>query len=186
MNEQYPNSNPNQNPNQTPNQTPNQYYYTDPGTQQNGTGTGTGAGNSYSVPNSYQYAAPAYQPPVNEKKSSGLAITAFIFGLLSLISCCCCLGCYGALNILFGVVAVILALVDRSKQKSFSGLALAGFICGIIGVILGIVLLAFIVIAINSGDIDISALENGNWEDFFKQFEEFSYEYGNGGTYYFE
>lgn len=169
------NQNQNQNPNPNPNPNPNQYTYTAPeapntnGTAQNGnTYTGAGGYNAYSAPNSYQYAAPAYQPPVNEKKSSGLAITSFIFGLLSLISCCFCFGCYGALNILFGVVAVILALVDRSKQKSFSGLALAGLICGIIGVILGVIMLVVLAMAFGSGDIEF----NGNWEDFFKQFEE--------------
>jgi thiamine transporter ThiT len=62
-----------------------------------------------------------------EEKNT-LAITSLVLGILSI---CCC-------GFPVGIAAIICALVDRSRRCGFEGLALAGFILGIIACITGL------------------------------------------------
>jgi hypothetical protein len=69
-----------------------------------------------------------------KKHHSTLSVVSMVFGICSLFLCCCCAG------VSCGVVALILAIVDRVQEGKFSGYATAGLICGIIGIVLGMVM----------------------------------------------
>ena len=63
----------------------------------------------------------------------GLAIASLVLGILAF---CCC-------GLPFGIAAIVCALVARSRNGEFEGLALAGFILGIIACVLGVISYAF-------------------------------------------
>ena len=110
------------------------------------------------APGGYGY--PAYPqgygwPGMPMAPQNGLGTTAMVLGILA-----CCLFCfYGLPSLVLGVVAVILG--DTGKKRDERGeannrsQAQAGFIMGIIGIVLGLVILAFfaavIVFAIKDG-----------------------------------
>lgn len=71
--------------------------------------------------------------PENQSRTTGLAITSLVLGILGLFCCC------GALP--FGIVSIVLSLVDRSQNKRFSGVAIGGLVCGIMAAIIGITIL---------------------------------------------
>lgn len=60
--------------------------------------------------------------------NNALGITALVLGILSI---CCC-------GLPFGIAAIVCALVDRSRRCGFEGLALAGFILGLIACVMGL------------------------------------------------
>lgn len=102
------------------------------------------------------YTVPGYngvEPEPIKKESRGLEIAALVFGILSLIFCCC--------NGLFGLIGLILGIVALAKGKR-SGLAIAGLICSAIALFLAFGTLAF------------SMTESGQtfWEAFEEGFEE--------------
>ncbi len=69
---------------------------------------------------------------VEEKKPFAiLGLISMICGILAiLIGCCCAIA-----GILLGIVAVVLAIIERVKMGKFSGFALAGLICGGVGLV---------------------------------------------------
>lgn len=74
-------------------------------------------------------------PPVPQTKTSGLAITSLVFGILS-VTCC---------GLISGIVAIITGHIARSRIKSGggteggAGLALAGLIMGYLSIVLTII-----------------------------------------------
>ncbi len=83
-------------------------------------------------------------PPLNQNvlhPSTGFGVAALVCGICAIVFSCCC-----GLGILPGIVAIILALVDRRRTSGFSGVALGGLICGIIGTVLAGVIIATLVI----------------------------------------
>ena len=77
-----------------------------------------------------------------EKSFPVFGLISMILGILSIPCLCCSYTSFFALA--FGVAAVIFAIVDKKKNDGkFSGFALAGFICGAIGV--GLVILYFVI-----------------------------------------
>ena len=75
-----------------------------------------------------------------EPFSTGFAIASLIFGILSLLGSCCCIG--GLLGIL-GIVFGCLQKKDESDKKP--GMAIAGIITSIIGIILSLLALVYII-----------------------------------------
>lgn len=77
---------------------------------------------------------------VAEEKKGGkaLEICSLVFGILSIVGCCC----YG----IFGIVGLVLSIVALATGKK-SGLSIAGLVCSIIGIVLTI---AMFVIGMNS------------------------------------
>lgn len=97
-----------------------------------------------SQPHPYVQTPPPVEPQAEQPKpkADGLAIASLICGIAALICCCCT---YLALAV--GIAAVVLAVLSKKQQGKFSGMALGGMICGIIGggfalisIILGIVM----------------------------------------------
>lgn len=82
-----------------------------------------------------------YQAPVENagpKKANGLQIASLVLGIIGIPACCC----YGIPGILFGVIGLILAIIGNRKNKGV-GVGIAGLVCSIIAIALGIVALIY-------------------------------------------
>ena len=75
-----------------------------------------------------------------ETFSSGFAIASLIFGILSILGSCCCIG--GLFSIL-GIVFGCLQKKDESDKKP--GMAIAGIITSIIGLLFSLIALIYII-----------------------------------------
>jgi hypothetical protein len=81
--------------------------------------------------------AGVYGPP---RKSSGVAVASMILGIVSIVFC----WCYGIVSVICGILALVFynnAMRDIEAGRSpvsSAGMAKAGRICGIIGLLLGI------------------------------------------------
>lgn len=88
--------------------------------------------------------------------TAGSSIASLICGILS-IPCCMA---WGVPGLLLGIAAIILSRrANASVQQgtaggSTKGLALAGLICGIVGVVLGLLYLVLLVIGIAAGGLN--------------------------------
>lgn len=87
--------------------------------------------------NSYQ---PQQEPP---KQNNVLAIVGMILGIISIL-----MGCCGWYSIIFAIPGLICSILSRKQGKS--GMAVAGIVCSIIGIIIGVLMtvLAFGMLAI--------------------------------------
>jgi Domain of unknown function (DUF4190) len=94
------------------------------------------------------YAAPP-PPPGERRRGAGLAITALVFGILALLLCWTVVG-----GILFGLVALILGFIASGRAKrglaAGRGLAIAGIITGVLGLIISVALVVVGVSLFNS------------------------------------
>ena len=87
--------------------------------------------------------APQYVPGGQPPKTNPLAIAGLVLGILSLPGACCC---YGIPFNIPGIVVSIIALTQIKKEPDKhggKGMALAGLILSILGIVLAIALLAF-------------------------------------------
>lgn len=85
-------------------------------------------GNAYS----YNYSAPVqdtYQV-VENKKTNPVAVVSLICGIVGILSCCCC-----GVGFIFGIMAIVLAIIVKVQDGKMSGVAVAGLICGIVSII---------------------------------------------------
>ncbi len=73
-----------------------------------------------------------YYAAEEKKESKALEICSLVFGILSIVCCCC----YG----IFGIVGLVLSIVALATGKK-SGLSIAGLICSIVGIVFTIILL---------------------------------------------
>ena len=112
-----------------------------------------------------------------QNNSDGLKLPAphanliLSFGIISIVTCCCC---SGILGIVFSIIAIILAVKSKKEftcnsdlyNENTFGKVNAGKTCAIIGLILGILMfaIAMIVISLNLSDgASIMGLE-GSWD----------------------
>jgi len=111
----------------------------------------------YSVPPGYPQPAPGYGYGVASPPTDGMAIAALILGIVSFPGICC----YGVVGLAAGITAVILGRMSLRKIEAAGGmiggrgLAQAGWICGLIGAILGalygIFSILFLIFGITNG-----------------------------------
>lgn len=74
---------------------------------------------------------PAQSKRVKEKKPVSKGTISLIFGILSIVLSCCC----SYLGIILGGVAIVLAnLFKKENNNKFDKMAMAGLICGSVGV----------------------------------------------------
>ena len=74
--------------------------------------------------------------PTTQKNGKGFAIASLCLGIASLVLCCCCCCLYYA-AIVTSILAIIFAVLSKNANGGkMSGMAIAGLILGIIGIIL--------------------------------------------------
>ncbi len=78
--------------------------------------------------------------PIPEKKADTLAIASLTLGILGVLCC----------GLSTGIAAVICALVDRKRRGGLEGMGLAGFILGVISIVIGLISAAYSIIVLGS------------------------------------
>lgn len=73
------------------------------------------------------------------QKRNGLEIAALVLGIIAIPLGCC----YGV-GAVPGLVGIILGIVSKKKGEKLSGMALAGIICSVVGILIGIAVWVFI------------------------------------------
>lgn len=103
------------------------------------------------------YEQPPYQQPVSPEqpqKTDTLAIVSLILGIAAIVLGCC----VTYLGIALGVGGIICSVMSKKKQKS--GLATAGMVCSIIGIVIAVLWIIFSVAIMGmlaSSGIDLSS-----------------------------
>ncbi len=72
------------------------------------------------------------------QKTNGFATAGFVCGLLSCCGCCCCFP-VSFLGVIFSIVAMVQIKSSHPPQNGW-GLAVAGLICSILGLLAGIII----------------------------------------------
>ena len=108
-------------------------------------------GQPETTPNFYnpQFQAPVQPQPV-KKKLDIFGLIGMICGILAVLLACCC----AWLALPLGIGGIVLAIVGRAKNGGkFSGLAIAGLICGALGTLtsLAVIVMPFIMAMLGSG-----------------------------------
>lgn len=67
------------------------------------------------------------------QKAAGIAIGALILGICSIVFCC-----IWYVSLITGVVAIVLAVKAKKDNVGGQGMAKAGMICGIVGIVLAV------------------------------------------------
>ena len=71
------------------------------------------------------------------QKNNGFAVAGFVCGLISLVCCC---GCpFSLLGIIFSIIGMV-QIKSQSPPQNGWGLALAGLICSVVGLLVGLIL----------------------------------------------
>ena len=72
-----------------------------------------------------------YVPEENKKEGSkAFSIASMVLGILSIIMCCC----IEYISIILGVLAIVFYAIDKKNNGKSNGMAVAGLVCGIVGV----------------------------------------------------
>ncbi len=92
----------------------------------------------------YSYQPQQQQPP---KQSNVLAIVGMIFGIISIPAGCC-----GWYSLILGIPGLVCSILSRKQGKS--GMSVAGIVCSVIGIIIGVLMtvLAYLMIALVASD----------------------------------
>ncbi|WP_329198733.1 MULTISPECIES: DUF4190 domain-containing protein [unclassified Streptomyces] len=84
----------------------------------------------------YQGYAPGYPGYPHAQPSNGFGIAALVLGILAIVACPTMIG-----SVMFGITAVVFGALGRGKARrgeaTNGGVALAGLICGAVGIVIG-------------------------------------------------
>ncbi|MBO5238830.1 MAG: hypothetical protein J6B50_08655 [Lachnospiraceae bacterium] len=72
-------------------------------------------------------------------KRPAMAVIALVLGILSILSSCA----FGA-GALFGIIAIILAIVAKKKMNRKDGVCIGGLVTGIVGTVISLIMLLFV------------------------------------------
>ena len=72
------------------------------------------------------------------QKNNSFNIVSMVIGILSIVLCCCIPDVGLFICPALGVIAIVLYVVSKRKGIN-NGMSLAGFICGIIGLVLSVI-----------------------------------------------
>lgn len=115
-----------------------------------------------------------FQPQSPSHTGKGFAIASLVLGIVGICSCCCCI--YW-LNLIFGTLAIVFAIVAArtSKGKKMPGLAIAGLILGIIAVILFLAMFSvdLWILSMSSEEFDElfgNAIRDAFGEEFYNEY----------------
>ena len=100
----------------------------------------------------------AFEPipvAVESRAHKGFSVASLSLGIASICTCCCCCCWLFFLPLICSVLAIVFAFVAKAKSpdKKLHGLAIAGLILGIIGLVLALCLIAVLVL-ISTADVD--------------------------------
>ncbi|SFS00548.1 DUF4190 domain-containing protein [Anaeromicropila populeti] len=96
------------------------------------------------------------QSQFEPKKVNGLAIASLVLGILSIPFSCC----YG-FGILMGIVGLILGIISKKGEPRFTGQAIGGIVCSIIGAILSIlIIIGIVLIVVYSNDYSSTGINS--------------------------
>lgn len=98
---------------------------------------------------------------VAKPKTIAFSILSLIFGIFSLVICCCS----GWIAVIFGLSAIVLSLISRRHLGYFDGMSVAGLVLGISGTVFGLVTIVLSVL------VELSLLSLFP-EDFFHGLED--------------
>lgn len=121
-----------------PTQAPTGYPYAQPGQQPYGAPYYSQQPNQNQVPPGYPYGYPQ-QPAYTQKPTLPNAVAVLVMGILSILASVYMVG----VGIVLGIVALVLAAkgrkVWRQNPEAYSGIGMlnAGFVCAIIGTVIG-------------------------------------------------
>lgn len=103
-----------------------------------------------------------YMMPPEQKQSKGFAIASLVLGIVSIV--CCCLE---VVSVVCSILAIVFAVLSRRQLGEFHGMAIAGLICGIVG-------LALAVYSIVDGILNpVTDAESSEfWEEYWKMVED--------------
>ena len=110
------------------------------------------------MPPGYPQPVPGYGGyPTAKPPTEGMAIAALVLGIISIPGICC----YGIVGVAAGVTAIVLGRMALTKITTSGGtiggrgFAQAGWICGLVGAVLGLIIgliqLAFLIFGATSG-----------------------------------
>lgn len=80
---------------------------------------------------------------VANNSSKVMGIISLVLVIVSIVSGClmlCCGGWVGILSAILGIAGLIFGILSKKKEPEASGMALAGIITSVVGILLGIVL----------------------------------------------
>lgn len=125
--------------------------------------SGSRAGYVCAMSDASRYGAGAYPPPLEQRRGVGMAITALVLGVLALLFCWTVVG-----GILFGLVAIIVGFIASRRAKRGiarrRGMAVAGIVLGLIGLLLwtGLVAVGVSTFSSDSGTSFQSCVKGAN------------------------
>ena len=105
-----------------------------------------------------------------DKRSASMAIASMVIGIAGMVMSCCI---YPA--IIFGSLALLLAILSRGGEMTFINYAKAGIILGILAIVCGILFLTVSLITIY--------VEFGGFEGYMQYIEEMLEEMGYPDSY---
>lgn len=112
-----------------------------------------------------------YQNPYNNTKpnpnNQGMAIASMVCGILSICTC----WCYGIVGLILAILALVFYGIHKKSNPGVkSGVATAGLVCGIVGLVLSIVsVLLFAYTIIHYDEL----VDEANKSSFYNRFKEF-------------
>lgn len=80
-----------------------------------------------------------YAPYQKKNEKIAFAVISLILGILSIL-CCCWIG---VLDFIIAIPAIVLAIITLTKKYAGKGMAIAGLICGAVGIVMTIIYLIF-------------------------------------------
>lgn len=87
------------------------------------------------------------------EKPAGISIAALVLGICSIVFCC-----MWYVSLITGVVAIVLGVKAKKDNAGKQGMAKAGMICGIVGIVLAVLYIVAIAgILASSGYLDALA-----------------------------
>lgn len=99
------------------------------------------------------------QEPRRPDRSYGMGSAALILGIISLVTVCCFY-----ISIPLGALAILLALLSRGGQESFSNQAKSGLVLAIVGIIASLVLI------IGAVATQVTYLRDGQFREQLKEY----------------
>ena len=104
----------------------------------------TGAEDDQQTFEPYSGVQVTYDASGEDNKANGLQIASLVLGILSIVLACCT----SYIGSIFGIVGLILAILGNKENKN--GIGTAGFVCSIVGIVLGIIMTIVGVLALAS------------------------------------